>query len=531
MAANGRLPNSALASIGGGYRLRHDAARAFNAMNVEARRRYGRSIGVISAYRTYQRQVELFRQYGAGRAARPGTSNHGTGIAVDLTPQWSRWAVDQIGARYGFSKRCSDAPCVPLDTRILTRRGFQTCDELRSGDETVGYNLATGSTEWTPVLAWGIYDDAELVRYSSQRMELVCTPNHRWIRRRRSGRVEMATLDQTAQLDSIVTAARGAQGPGLDLTVHECALLGWAMTDGSIYRFETKLGRRAFARLYQRKAVGVAAVEALMEHFDHRYDPTYRTSSGDYTHMWYVGRPAFSPILHRSGLDDIGPVRMVLAMTTDQREAWLSSVRMAEGAQPKMREIAQAAIASNAAMREAIAVAAFLSGHQPVLRPRTVDLCSPTPLRKPLISESLGRATVWCPQTPLGTWTAECGQSTLLSGNSEWWHVIYNPRCTGATWRPGQSTKPQPKRDRVLRQGMRGRDVGEVQTYLLRGGFLPKGDKRRGIPPAIDRHFGDRTADAVRRFQRREKLTADGVVGPQTWKRLRNRYRRKPKKK
>lgn len=35
-------------------------------------------------YRSYNRQVALYNKYGAGRAAKPGTSNHGWGIAVDM---------------------------------------------------------------------------------------------------------------------------------------------------------------------------------------------------------------------------------------------------------------------------------------------------------------------------------------------------------------------------------------------------------------------------------------------------------------
>ena len=112
MSSNGRLSNSELASIGGGYYLRRDAAAAFNAMSADARRRWGRSITVVAGYRDYARQVYFYSLWRSGRgnlAAFPGTSNHGLGLAVDLSPQWSRWAVDQIGARYGFAKRCSDA--------------------------------------------------------------------------------------------------------------------------------------------------------------------------------------------------------------------------------------------------------------------------------------------------------------------------------------------------------------------------------------------------------------------------------------
>jgi predicted chitinase len=89
---------------------------------------------------------------------------------------------------------------------------------------------------------------------------------------------------------------------------------------------------------------------------------------------------------------------------------------------------------------------------------------------------------------------------------------------------PGKS-KPLP--DRTLRSGDKGKDVRELQTYLLRGGYLPKGNPSKNIPPAIDGDFGARTKKAVQNFQRQSKLAADGIVGPATIKALRNRYRKK----
>jgi predicted chitinase len=88
--------------------------------------------------------------------------------------------------------------------------------------------------------------------------------------------------------------------------------------------------------------------------------------------------------------------------------------------------------------------------------------------------------------------------------------------------------KAGPIPDRTLRQGDSGNDVKELQTYLLRGGYLPKGDKAKKIPPAIDGDYGARTTKAVKNFQKKNKLTADGVVGPKTIKALRDKYKRKP---
>ncbi|MEU9343723.1 helix-turn-helix domain-containing protein [Streptomyces sp. NPDC048278] len=54
--------------------------------------------------------------------------------------------------------------------------------------------------------------------------------------------------------------------------------------------------------------------------------------------------------------------------------------------------------------------------------------------------------------------------------------------------------------------------VAEVQCLVRRHGFDPKG---------IDGSFGPHTRAAVQGFQRSRGLTADGIVGPMTWRELR----------
>lgn len=111
---NGRLPGAVLGNIAQG-RLRKDAAKAFNAMNMESEARFGVTLhptGSMSSYRTLAQQQYLWNLYIAGRgnlAARPGTSNHGWGLAIDLATQQMRQIVDQIGEPYGFAKKWSDA--------------------------------------------------------------------------------------------------------------------------------------------------------------------------------------------------------------------------------------------------------------------------------------------------------------------------------------------------------------------------------------------------------------------------------------
>lgn len=107
--SNGNLPASALSPIAGGQ-LANEAAAAWNAMNEEARRRYGvelRPTGSQSSYRDIDGQWYFWNLYQSGRgnlAAYPGTSNHGLGRAVDLATPQMRAIVDEIGAKYGWRK-------------------------------------------------------------------------------------------------------------------------------------------------------------------------------------------------------------------------------------------------------------------------------------------------------------------------------------------------------------------------------------------------------------------------------------------
>ena len=103
---NGRLPDSALSSIGGGHRLAPPAASAFLQMKAAAAAD-GVTIGVTDSYRSYDAQVDVARRKGlysqGGLAAKPGTSDHGLGLALDLDldTQAQAW-IRANGARFGF---------------------------------------------------------------------------------------------------------------------------------------------------------------------------------------------------------------------------------------------------------------------------------------------------------------------------------------------------------------------------------------------------------------------------------------------
>jgi len=115
---NGQVQESLLAgAAGGGDALLSGApANSWNAM-VEAAAVDGVDISYSDAYRPLHDQHRLADKYGlyseGGRAALPGTSNHGLGLAVDVNvsahPETKAWLVEHA-AEYGWEANVAGEP-------------------------------------------------------------------------------------------------------------------------------------------------------------------------------------------------------------------------------------------------------------------------------------------------------------------------------------------------------------------------------------------------------------------------------------
>lgn len=94
MPLNGQFPDTLLTYLGwpeaDHLRLVPDAAASLNRLAVAFEARFGKPLYITDAYRTLATQVSLKIRKGTF-AARPGTSNHGWGLAIDMA---SRINVD-----------------------------------------------------------------------------------------------------------------------------------------------------------------------------------------------------------------------------------------------------------------------------------------------------------------------------------------------------------------------------------------------------------------------------------------------------
>jgi hypothetical protein len=101
---NGQLPSSELQDIGKGKKLRKgDVANSFLQMTAAAKRdKIDLVADITDSYRDLAGQEYMYKTKPAGMAAKPGTSKHGWGLALDIGTSASQNWINKNGSAYGW---------------------------------------------------------------------------------------------------------------------------------------------------------------------------------------------------------------------------------------------------------------------------------------------------------------------------------------------------------------------------------------------------------------------------------------------
>jgi uncharacterized protein YukE len=407
--------------------------------------------------------------------------------------------------------------CVPLLTQILTSRGWLTCDEVRVGDETIGYNPASGYSEWTPVTRVVRYEDGEVWRIGNKHWHAEVTPNHRWWSDSRTllkpetmtqcpecgfasslrgvsthrGRVhgirgvrtlgyrgEFVRTDQLASSHRLRVAARAMTGGIPGISLDEVRIIAWLQGDGHIRPVLAKpilcpecgwappasrRGRtitqpansvavhRAHMHgmtktrtrgepagydgsIFQAKPAQVVKLKALLAGIDHSEYVRDRGGNTLPAYQFLLHRSYVTDLLKRAQVMEIGPEAFVLALSPDQRAAWLGSMIDAEGyrqpgRKPGYNEFVRIAQV-NGPLQDAIKLAVYLEGYRPTFSANSAErngylAGGVVGMARPHLAPSmfdapqvLERQPVYCVKTGLETWTARQDGQIFLTGNT-----------------------------------------------------------------------------------------------------------------
>lgn len=419
--------------------------------------------------------------YGSNSGPVGGDQAANAALARSMYPAWASGA---LWAAWDF---VAMRECVPVRTQILTRRGWLSHDEVQVGDETIGYDLATGHSTWTRITDIQHYDNAETIRFGNAFWAAECTPEHRWLMERMfvdfHTRAESVTgealteLQNRERLNRVVLSRPAQVGAGtLPVSVREAALLGWIAGDGSVsepreywhdrkpdlpataeapfgYRHDGQPRKNRSGRPrktgQERKTSGftVKIVQSKPEHFaaideacaddpclGKGVDRTPARRGWQELHWWRLSTAYSRDLLDRAGNPKTDAVAQVLAMSDEQREAWLAAIIAAEGTRSGKRTLIYQ---DDGPVADAIEIAVYLAGHRPsrVKDSRNgktawrIGITSPYvggPSRRSF-TEGAGYQDVWCVTTELGTWTAEQDGQVFLTGNSGWNRFAKNP--------------------------------------------------------------------------------------------------------
>lgn len=350
----------------------------------------------------------------------------------------------------------SMSQCVPLNTEILTRRGFLRHDEVRVGEDVLAYDCDSDTCRWVPLQNVSVYENESLISLKSRSLDILCNAEHSWaVRRFRTGkRISYQSLLRTIDLptyssafsNAIVCAAMAESGKSV-LTPDEAAIIGWMITDGTMRATEYGKVR---SHIDQSKAHRVEEIRALVglnavsEHVSFpppRTFPTGRTYELLPSHRFNLRQSFVDGLLERAGISKRADCpALATRLSTGARSAMLSAMLHADA-----HNLTSGGNRSgngwlfskqNPHVVETFQVLAALEGRA-LGKPQT-DKLSPGLVKQSLrvnrhiqlrairFAAEENKATVWCPTTELGTWVMRQNNQVMITGNTRACSKVYS---------------------------------------------------------------------------------------------------------
>lgn len=321
--------------------------------------------------------------------------------------------------------------CVPLDTQILTRRGWQNYDNLVVGEEVLGYNQETGQIEWTKLTAVNTPGKQQLQKISNKSFEFRASEEHRWVRGIKHKGLSYKNNPKTSiKIDTLkgykdnsyLILSAPYEGGLADITSDEAAVLGWLLTDGSWGEYTR--GQRA--AIHQKKYS--VEVGALLNKFP---GAVTRVTEQNGCLTWHLSMPWINGVARRAGLNMnlLNWEAFVLGLSKQALTAFCEAAMLGDGSIQKSGQ--KTFFQNKGPKQDLFRLAFFLTGVLPS-KSRTTSKdnawsdktsCNTFSLTTPhkwMKTVQVCESTVeevWCPTTELGTWIMRQGEQIAVTGN------------------------------------------------------------------------------------------------------------------
>lgn len=337
--------------------------------------------------------------------------------------------------------------CLPLDSEILTRRGFKRYDAVKIGEEVLAYSTESDRCEWVPLENVSVYEDAPVSTFATARggFSFRCTPDHKWAVRKPAysprseaprgsyaNRQPDTTLVEACHVKThhrVIIAAPAESGDH-PLTPDLAAVLGWIMCDGTIRR----TGNHVALSIYQSKPDRVAEIRELLARAGlHPHEsvgqPTVRTFPGGGTsvclaqHKFSLRVEESKALLCAAGIEGPGDLpRLVTRLSQPARRAMLDAMMAADGTasgvfgkkrKPGVMDAWQILCALEGIALGKMGTSSV--GDVPVQQMLSYNYVA----GNNLTLTDAGHEAVWCPTTKHGTWVTRQNGRISITGNTK----------------------------------------------------------------------------------------------------------------
>ena len=354
---------------------------------------------------------------------------------------------------YGYAMTCHK--CADDTTRILTRSGWKTHNELIAGEQVLTLNPETQLSEWQPVLNVHRYQvDESLLSIEDESHSSLTTLSHRWPVKDYRDRIIFVDsrylIGGTGRYRAIAKAAAHHGFPEVpkysDAFVE---LVAWFWTEGHV--LSNRGGKIGAISIHQSETANPGDVTsiraALLAEFGSPRPRLgrYQDPAPAWTESWchpgglHQDNPGYRywrfGLNNAAGrmLQDCAPGKVVtpefvLALTRSQLELFIQISLRADGYTERVGSQSYGAIRQkNRDALEAFQFACTLAGYSTVIRQtpssglwwmrlKTGQFHHPRKMNTQLVRYT---GTVWCPETANGTWFAKRNETTYFTGNSQ----------------------------------------------------------------------------------------------------------------
>ena len=236
--------------------------------------------------------------------------------------------------------------CVPVDnTQVLTVDGWKFYSELSIGENIFSYNTEKDCLEIVPIQYLHHYNSVDVIFLKNNFLEFECTSNHRWfgekrVRTRNNPHTVKDFFETKDIVDdcNIIQSAQYNNKANNKLSIEDCELLGWILSDGWFYWSKKSL--RTSASFGKKKEVTcgisqkkyIAELESLLIKYPH-----YLYIREDGVHIYLLKEnTARDFLLNKFNFgfyekDEIDYTNLIIGMSFEQRERFLYSFHLADG--------------------------------------------------------------------------------------------------------------------------------------------------------------------------------------------------------